>query len=150
MRQPRSSGPSALEVKLRGDLDRARRELTRLKKAAEGGAEAAEDEGLTGEERTELGRLREDMHEIEQLRTEAEASGMLRAQLDEFERVQSEVEDLRHAKERLSKLYYAVEPRASAPPLQQIITALCNVSSTRPDSLLPAAEHTGRAGSAAC
>ncbi len=144
MRQPRSSGPSALEIKLRGDLDRARRELARLKKATDGDG-PPDTEGLTHEERDELGRLREDMREIEQLRTEAEVSGMLRAQLDEFERVQNEVEDLRHAKERLSKLYYAQvdATRQRAAKLQQVITALCSVSSALDlDTLLPRlAEH---------
>jgi signal transduction histidine kinase/response regulator RpfG family c-di-GMP phosphodiesterase len=142
MRSPKSSGPSALEVKLRGDLDRTRRELARLKKAAEAGVgpEPGEVEGLTDEERAELDRLREDMREIEQLRTEVEASGMLRAQLDEFERVQSEVQDLRHAKERVSKLYYAQvdATRKRAAKLNQVINALCNISSGLDlDTLLP-------------
>jgi signal transduction histidine kinase/putative methionine-R-sulfoxide reductase with GAF domain len=138
----RSNGPSALELKLRTDLDRARRELSRLKKAAGG---EGEDGGLTPDERRELERLRDEVVEIERLRTEVEASGMLRAQIDEYERLQNEVQDLRHAKQRLSKLYYAqveVNRKRSA-KLNQILTGLSDISSGLAlETLLPRlAEH---------
>ena len=132
MRKNLHQGPSATEIKLKADLDRARRELMKLKRAGDVAIPpAADGEGLSDAEREELDRLRQDMAMLESLRTEVESTGMLRAQVEEFERVQGEVTELRAAKQRLSRLYYSQldENRRRAQKLHQILENVRHINS---------------------
>ncbi|HUK64601.1 MAG TPA: HD domain-containing phosphohydrolase [Dongiaceae bacterium] len=112
----KNTGPSAIELKMRAEVDRLRRELSRLKKAA----------SADGGDPAHAARAAE--HVTEHASPVASVNG---ADGDEVTRLRGEIEQLTNARERLGKLYFhqIEENRQRTARLHRLLKALREISS---------------------
>ncbi|MFI5370175.1 MAG: HD domain-containing phosphohydrolase [Candidatus Eisenbacteria bacterium] len=101
-----NTGPSATELKMRAEVDRLRRELTKLKKAAAGG-----DAGAAGT-------------------TDGATAAAHVSESSEIARLKAEINQLASARERLGKLYFGQieENRQRTARLHRLLRALAEIS----------------------
>jgi signal transduction histidine kinase/response regulator RpfG family c-di-GMP phosphodiesterase len=134
------TGPTPLELKLKSDLDRARRELAKLKKAmaapANGSpADAVAPEALEAAEPDVEAADEAVAPEVEAVEAtnghaEPEALPAPAVAAADTAALEQEIEQLRRAKQRVSKLYYqqVEENRKRAAKLHQILENLCDIN----------------------
>ncbi len=133
---PQGAGPSPIEIRLRSDLDRARRELEKLKKEiAASGAAKPPAPGSAGVPPPAV--------PAAPLAASAEPAGA--ASDDELAHLRQQISELTETRQRLSRLYFSQleENKKRAQKLHQVLENICQINSTLDlDSLLQRLSET--------